>query len=195
MLDKKKSTLKTQSKEAITSEKNSLNINFLTAAATLLTTPLFLEGWIMLTLNHCNFSVLNLIIILISWTLNHQNYNYYHHNHSSVCVSCTSPLQFNNLFHTLAVCPPTLLPMFTDMHDYSDGGMHACVYAACLTCRLTALTSNTFNHDALWADERETSFYSRRGKGGGSRLRLWSHANTTYTGDIGVYVGKQRLSL
>lgn len=108
MLDKKKSTLKTQSKEAITSEKNSLNINFLTAAATLLTTPLFLEGWIMLTLNHCNFSVLNLIIILISWTLNHQNYNYYHHNHSSVCV-CLARVRYSST--TFFTRLPFVLPL------------------------------------------------------------------------------------
>lgn len=55
----------------------------------------------------------------------------------SVCVTCertTLQRPFES-FHALAICPPTLLTMFTNMHDYAVKAAEP----ACMRFTLNAL--------------------------------------------------------
>lgn len=108
-----------------------------------------------------------------------------------------------------AICPPTFLPVFTCviMQFRPQRDAYSCVCAQRFARLLIALSPNTPVNNALRAKSRKRqrrreaeTQVSRVGGGVGWGGRqgepsLWSHANTTHTGDVGVYVGKQSSSL
>ncbi len=112
--------------------------------------------------------------LIIIFSEQHRPHVYSLHKCVRLVWACYCSTTFWTLSHACRL--PSDSPYNVYIHAWlcskSNRGVHACVYAECLACLLTALTSNTFNHNALGAKwntrqaRRETGFHSQRGEEG-----------------------------